>query len=168
MSLSEDRQNNRSEIRPSDNPTRLLRQKKLSRKAQAYCLLRQDPEQKTGFPDQQLRLTGSDHHGDLSQTVADRIVFQMDQAAPADQGVLRYIRERGQNTNLDSHLCLCFGGNYQETVKTGTKSLHNFTNYQRNAFRENTAFTSAYGYGGYIGKHRNQQPNKFIRLTLGQ
>lgn len=110
--LPEDRQNDRSEIRPSRNLIRLLRRERLSRKAQAYRLLRQGSEQEANISNQQLCLISLDHHGDISQTLADRIVFQMDQAAPADQGVLRYIRERGQNTNLDCHLCLCSGGDY--------------------------------------------------------
>jgi hypothetical protein len=33
--------------------------------------------------------------------------LQMDQTAPADQSVLRYLRERGENTNLDRRLRLC-------------------------------------------------------------
>ena len=128
MLLPEDRQNNRTKIRPNRNIARLLRQERLSRKAQANCLLRRSSEKETDFPDQQLHLTSPDHHGDLPQTLADRIIFQMDQAAPADQGVLRYIRERSQNTNLDSHHCLRSGGDYQEAVEIRAESLHNQLN----------------------------------------
>ena len=144
--LPEDRQNNRTEIRSGCHLTRLLRQERLSREAQADCLLRRDSEQETGVSDQQLQITGPDHYGDLSQALADRVILQVDQAASANKSVLRHIRECGQNTNMDCDLHLCPGGDHQEAVESGAESLHDFTNCQRDAFRENTAFTSVYGY----------------------
>jgi len=160
--LPEDRQNNRTEIRSDCNFTRLLRQKRLSRKAQTDFLLRQDPKQETDFSDQQLQLAGPDHHGDLPKTLADRIVLQMDKAASADKSFLRHIRECGQNTDMDCHRRLCAGGDHQEAFETGAESLHNFTNYQRDTVRENTAFTSAYRCWNDRRKYNRLQPTEFI------
>ena len=47
--------------------------------------------------------------------------------ASADQGVLRRVRECGQNTNMDCYLRLRPGCNHQEAVEPGAKSLYNFT-----------------------------------------
>ena len=78
------------------------------------------------------------------QTLADRVILQMDQTASANQGVLWNIRECSQNTNMDCYLRLRAGCHYQKAIESGAKPLHNFTNCQCDAFRENTAFTSAY------------------------
>lgn len=77
-------------------------------------------------------------------TLADRIILQVNQTASADQGVLRHIRKCNQNKNMDCDLCLCADGDHQETAESGAESLYDFTNYQCDAFRENTAFPSAY------------------------
>lgn len=96
MSLSEDRQNNRSEIRPSDNPTRLLRQKSIP-KAQAYCLLRQDPrEQLVSWPTTTpYRLWPSRN---LSQTVAESgRLFSNGSSSTAKDKAFGTSGERGQS-----------------------------------------------------------------------
>jgi hypothetical protein len=48
----------------------------------------------------------------LQITLASGIVFQMDQAAPADQSVFRHQRERGEDTDLDCRVGLCPGGDH--------------------------------------------------------
>jgi hypothetical protein len=125
--LSEDRQNVRTQIRPDHNAARLLRQERLSRKAPANRLLRRKAKQESGFLDKQFHATGTNDHRDLPQTLADRVILQVDQTASANQGVLRHIRECGQNTNMDCYLRLHTGCNYQEAVESGAKSLYNFT-----------------------------------------
>ena len=142
--LSEDRQNVWTQIRPGHYTVRLLLQERLSRKAPANCLLRRKAKQESGFLDQQFHTSCANHHRDLPQTLANRVVLQVDQTASANQGVLRHIRECGQNTNMDCYLRLRAGCNYQEAVESGGKSILNITDCQCYAFRENTAFTSAY------------------------
>ena len=53
----------------------------------------------------------------------------MDQAAPSDQSVLWYIRERGEDTNLDCHIGLCAGWHHKERADNRPESLHNFTDF---------------------------------------
>jgi len=86
----------------------------------------------------------------------------MDKAASADKSFLRHIRECGQNTDMDCHRRLCAGGDHQEAFETGAESLHNFTNYQRDTVRENTAFTSAYRCWNDRRKYNRLQPTEFI------
>jgi len=58
-------------------------------------------------------------------SIADlcRALLQMDQAAPAHQSVLRHLRERGENTNLDRHLRLCTRRHRQEATELATITL---------------------------------------------
>ena len=67
-------------------------------------LLRRRDEQAAEVPDQQLHAPGADHRPHLQVALADRVVLQVDQAAPADQEVLRHQRERREDSNLDRRL----------------------------------------------------------------
>lgn len=63
--------------------------------------------------------------------LASRAVFQMDQATPADQGILWNLRERRQDTSLDCRLDLCANRNYQKATVTGTVTLYDSTDFER-------------------------------------
>ena len=52
----------------------------------------------------------------LPSALADRVVLQVDQAASADQGVLRHDRECRQDADLDRSLGLCAGRHRQEAA----------------------------------------------------
>ena len=123
-----------------------LLQKRLSRETQANSLLRREAKKETGFSDQQLYLARPGDHETLSQTLADRVILQMDQATSANKSILWNFRKCGQDTNMDGDLRLCTGSDHQKAIKVGTESLHNFTNCQRNAFREDVAIAGTYGY----------------------
>ena len=77
----------------------------------------------------------------LQVALADRVVLQVDQAAPADQAVLRYQRERREDANLDRGLGLRTGRDRAQEVGPGGESLPNSTDSQRYPFRENAHFT---------------------------
>jgi hypothetical protein len=55
----------------------------------------------------------------------------MDQAAPAHQGLLRAIRERGEDTDLDRHFGLRARRDRAEASRNRTRSLHFITDPQR-------------------------------------
>ena len=55
----------------------------------------------------------------------------MDQTAFADQGILRHIRERRQNSSLDCSLDLRADRDYQKTVVLGTIALYDSTDFER-------------------------------------
>ena len=66
-----------------------------------------DPEPASGWCfSPTISLAGVHHHRALSLPVASRVVFQMDQAASSYQSLLRHLRERRQNPNLDCRLGL--------------------------------------------------------------
>jgi hypothetical protein len=50
--------------------------------------------------------------------------LQVDQATPAHQAVLRNLRERGEDPNLDRSLGLRVGGDHQKAPRFGGVSLH--------------------------------------------
>ena len=131
-------------MRPGHYSACLLLQERLSGETQADSLLRREEKQETCFSDQQLYSTRSDYHGVISQTMADRVILQMDQAASANKSILWHVRKCGQDTNMDCHHNLCAGSDHQKAIEIETESLHNFTDYKRNAFRENAAITDAY------------------------
>ena len=77
----------------------------------------------------------------LQIQVAGRVVLQMDQAAPADQGLPWYIRERGQGANLVGGLRPCAGRHRQKSPRRQSQPLRNATDFEPHSFRENPAFT---------------------------
>ena len=44
------------------------------------------------------------------------------------------IRECREDPNMDRHICVCVGRNYQKTDEIRPESLHNFTNFKYNTF----------------------------------
>src|SRR5438477_583133 len=68
---------------------------------------------------QQLHASGNHYRTDLQIAMAGRIVLQVDQAAPPNQGILRYQRERGQDPNLDRGVGLCAGSHRPQTPAAG-------------------------------------------------
>ena len=84
---------------------------------------------------------GADHRPYLQVALADRVVLQVDQAAPADQEVLRRQRERREDSNLDRRLGLRAGRDRAQETGPGGESLPNPTDSQRYRFRENAHFT---------------------------
>ena len=69
--------------------------------------------------------------------VVCRKVVQVDQAAPAHQGLLRDQRECGEDSDLDRRVGLCAGGDRTQAVGPGGQSLPNPTDSKRHALREN-------------------------------
>jgi hypothetical protein len=72
--------------------------------ASPHPLLRPANQQDSSLPDQQLYLTTFNHRPTVSLPLAGGIVFQVDQATPSYQGLLRCQRQCRENTNLDRHL----------------------------------------------------------------
>src|SRR5947209_4482898 len=68
----------------------------------------------------------------------------MDQAASAHQSFLRHQPERGAHPNLDRDFGLPAGGDSQEGSPLGLESLHDVTDFESDAVRENTDFTGTF------------------------
>ena len=69
-------------------------------------------------------------------------VLQVDQAAPAHQALLRHLRERCADANLDRYQRLCPGGDHQEATSIGRIPACAATDIVVDALREITTETS--------------------------
>ena len=90
--------------------------------------------------DQQLSGFTSNHRRSLQASMADRIVLQMDQAAPQNQEVLWQLAQQCEDPSLDRSLSLCAGRDHQEAARNPARYLHNFTGAEPLTFRENAHF----------------------------
>ena len=64
-------------------------------------------------------LPALDHRANLQATLAGGTVLQMDQAAPADQSLLRHQRERREDANLDRGFGVRAGGHRAQATGAG-------------------------------------------------
>ena len=90
--------------------------------------------------------------------MAGRALFQVDQAKPSYQGVLRHNRKCGKITDLDSHFCLRSCSYHEKGSQDRYKSLHNSTDFKRQCFRSNPiiqVFTNL-DYKNDLNDKRNQ------------
>ena len=65
-------------------------------------------------------------------------LVQVNQAASSDQAVLRHLRERGQNTNMNRHFDLRPSRYCEETPQNRVFTLHNMTDIEPDTFRKNS------------------------------
>src|ERR1039457_2665265 len=118
-------------------------------------------------PHQQLRPAGTYHRQDLQVPLAGGTLFQVDQAAPADQSFLRHQRERGEDANLDCGLGLRLGGRPPQAPGPGGKPLPDSTDFEPDAFRENAHSTGTSSVGLRERLRRFRQPVDSVRLLAG-
>lgn len=78
----------------------------VSRFASSSQLLRPGKRQTLSVLNQPCRRSGGNRCGTLQVAMADRIILQMDKAAPPNQKFLRLERQRGEVTNLDRRTTL--------------------------------------------------------------
>ena len=92
----------------------------------------------------------------------------MDQATPANQGVLRNQRERRKDPNLDRRVDLRAGRHRPKAVGAGDQPLPDSTGSQRHTFRENAHFTGSPATQLPTGFTQLRQPTDSVRLIAGQ
>ncbi len=68
----------------------------------------------------------------VSMPLAGRTVFQVDQAASSYQAVLRHVRERREDTDLDRGIGVCVGGDRQKAIEHLGQPLRNATDSELN------------------------------------
>jgi len=93
---------------------RVLCHSTLPRLFEAYTFQRRAKWQDAHTSDQQFCLAAVDYCRPLQESLASRIVLQMDQAALENQEVLGQQRERRQDANLVRRVDLCADCHYQE------------------------------------------------------
>ena len=136
----------RTDLRPDHRAQRLLRRQALPRPLAPHPLPRPRNGQDAGVLDQSVRSAATDDLRVVQVPLAGGVVLQVDQAASENQALLRHLGERRQNANLDRHLRLRAGGDYQEATQTGRVLAYAVTDIVANALRETTAATSSCRY----------------------
>jgi len=91
----------------------------------------------------------------------------MDQAAPSDQKVLRYVGQCGEDTNLDRGFHLRSGRHRQEAPRFGSSPLHFAAGILRHPVRENADAAGTFGNGDHVRGRPDQQSVEFVRLLTG-
>src|SRR6266567_2736487 len=87
----------RRALRPNHSPHRHPHGATLSRHLAPHRVLRRRERLPAHLPDQQFFPASLDHRPTLSGTLAGGTVLSLDQTAPPDQGLLRYLRERRED-----------------------------------------------------------------------
>ena len=125
------RQINRSDLRPNNHAHWGQCQEGLPRKTSSGKISRCGNQQDLSVSLKQLYFTGIDYSQVISQSLAGRAVFQMDQATSQNKKVFRNIRKCSKISNLDCGLSLCACSYHEKAAQPSRKSLHNFTDYKR-------------------------------------
>jgi len=138
------RQNNGTALRSNNPFNRRAIGQRLSGTTSSCQILRFRNQQTLRLFDKQLRDRRADRRAALQMPLESRTVFSLDQTAPAHQGFPGDIAKRRQVPGLDRDLDLRAGRHYQKTTRSQTKPLHNFTDFERDYFRENAYIASTY------------------------
>src|SRR5204862_4660668 len=109
-----------------------------------------------------------DHLRAVSVSLANRTLLQMDKAAPSYQGVLRNIRERSQDANLDRSSGLRAHRYREKTSQFTRLTLRTPTNSEPHHVRANTPGTAAHAICIARKPEPIAQPASPLRITLGQ
>src|SRR5208337_3471532 len=125
-------------------------------------------EQDASVFDQSLRPSGLDHRRPIQKQVASGAFLQMDQAAPADQAVLRHVGKRREDADMDRRLGLCPRRHRKKAPCLGGLALHIVANFLDRPLRENANISSAYNRPNKIQYFTNNEPIEFIRVLAGQ
>lgn len=128
----------RADLRPNHCLNQHQSQQGIPATPALYQVPRCRARQGLGLPDQPLRVACADHRPTLPLPLAGRTIFKVDQTASSDQAVLRHLRERGQNTNMDRHFDLRPSRHREETPQNHVFALHNITDTEPDTCRKNT------------------------------
>ena len=109
----------------------------------AHPLPRSRDGQGAGVPDQSVHAAGADDLRAVQVSLAGGAVLQVDQAASADQALLRHLGECRANANLDRRERLCAGGDHQEAAQAGVVAAYASTDFVADAIRETATATSS-------------------------
>lgn len=113
-------------------------QKGLAATPATYQLPRYRKQQRSGLYYQPLRFTCIDHRSALPLSLAGQAVLQVDQTASSYQTLLRHLRERGKNADMDGHLCIRPSRYREEKAQDRDFTLHNITDTEPDSVRKNT------------------------------
>jgi Domain of unknown function (DUF4372)/Transposase DDE domain len=134
----------RDHLRPIHRSQRPLHRRALSRTPATRPIQGRRDEQDAGVSDQSLRPSSLDHRRPIQKQVASGTFLQMDQAAPADQAVLRHVGKRREDADMDRRLGLRPRRHRKKAPRLGGVALHIVANFLDRPLRENANISSAY------------------------
>ena len=85
-----------------------------------------------------------------------------------NQGLLRYQRERGEDSDLDRSVGVRTGGHRAQAARIGVQLVPDSTDSQPPAFRENAHFMRPSDRRRGLQFHRKRQPTDSVRVLTGQ
>ncbi len=94
------------------------------------AFLRQRTGSSVLFPKQPSAAAGANYLPTLQDALAGGTVLQVDQAASANQALLRKLDQRSQNSGLDRSVRLRAGGDLEERTATAAKFTQHFTSFK--------------------------------------
>src|SRR5208282_760987 len=124
---------------------------------------RQDPR----VSDQPVCAAGADHLRPVPVPMAGGVVFQVDQATPAHQALLRHLGKRRADANLDCHQRLCVGGDHQKATSSGCDPAYAATDFVADALREIADATSVWARRSSRGQPYLRQAAEIVRVLTG-
>ena len=113
-------------------------QKRLSATPATNQVSRYRKQQRSGLYYQQLQFTCIDHRRAFPLSLAGRVVLQVDKTASSYQTLLRHLRERSKNTDMDCYLRIRFSRHREEKTQNRGFALHNITDTKSGSVRKNT------------------------------
>src|SRR6266480_547884 len=108
-----------------------------------------------------------DYHPVVPGTLESGIVFSLDQTAPAHQGFLRHLGERGKDSSVGRPLSLRLGGDRQKATRARAKPLQNSANSQCDDFRKNPYIRGVFQLQRRVPDRRAMYSIEPVRLTIG-
>ncbi len=131
-------------MRPNNHSNRLLYKQALPRHATSGEIQRSQNRQNTCISHQQFHFTSINGSSVISQPMAGRAIFQVDQATLEDKKILWHFRECRKDSGLDRSLWLYHCGDNEEASQPPRKSLHNFTNFKLIPIRKDQTLSASY------------------------
>src|SRR6266849_2861531 len=166
--LSAGRPHHRYHVRSDRHPDQSRSSGWLPGQTAPHSLFRSPAGKTADLPDQQLYPAATNRRATLSQPLASGVVFQMDQATPAHQKVLRHFCKCAEDSNMDRHLGLRARGDCQKAIEARRQPLQNSTNIERLALRKNSDSRSSFIIGLRNPANHRWQTIDPVPLTLGQ
>ena len=120
-------------LRSNRYPSGTEGQKGLPTAPAAHQVSRCRTQQRPNLYYQQLRFACTDHRPALPLPLAGRAILQVDQTASSYQTLLRHLRERSENADMDRYLGLRLGRYREKAAQNRGFSLHNITDSEPDA-----------------------------------
>jgi len=123
-----------TDLRSERDAEQLLRRPGLSGAVAPSPIQGSDNPQIARLLDQPFRYSSAERLRAVQEPLVGRTLFQMDKATSADQTLLRYLGERGQEPSVDRRRNLCAGSDRPKAAEAGFVAAYDAASFERDAF----------------------------------